>query len=284
MCSFLETLFVEFPGNMGCLRESPQAEKDRCYLNTNFIALEVLKLCNSSLVAPIQNLLNQYDSTLWDGKNRLRILLLKSIPLPPRKVTRVLLDTKTSTSNETIKIYVDYMVNDIEADWYNYADLIVLSALEKLRRNDFSGAASDRDLATRLWVGKGFGDKVYLETGLFETYKLSLYYFLARARRNIDYIAQWIESNIDSFIVSGGVITHYNNNLIPTGDPNVESTAITALAFHSTYPVMFPVFTARAFEDPLKPLAQLINSTVNLVAALGMINIFVINVERQKKR
>ncbi len=34
----------------------------------------------------------------------------------------------------------------------------------------------------------------------------------------------------------GGIVTHYTENLEPRGDPNIETTSVTVLAFYSDYP------------------------------------------------
>lgn len=126
MCFFLESLFVDFGDGTGCLRESPNVEKDRCYLNTNFIALEVLRMCNSAKVSAIEAFLSRYDSKLYDDGNRLRILLFKDIQLPPQSINRQLLGSKTTPTGETIYIYVDVMSGEERPDWFNYADALEL--------------------------------------------------------------------------------------------------------------------------------------------------------------
>ena len=265
MCSFLESLFVDFGDGTGCLRESPNVEKDRCYLNTNFIALEVLKMCNSAKVSAIEAFLSQYDSVLYDDKNRLRILLYKDIPLPPQSVTRQSLGSKTTINNETIYIYVDVLSGNVFEEWLDYADHIILVALQELKNENFEWAWRYRGYAQRMWVQIGFADKPYYNSGLFETYKLSLYYYLMRTLRYRDDIVAWIENNIDKFINNGGVITHYDNNLTPQGDPNVESTTITALAFYSDYPDRFPLYIRGSYVSPWKPL----ETAITVIAGFG---------------
>jgi len=264
MCRFLESLFVEFGDGTGCLRESPNIEKDRCYLNTNFIALEVLRMCNSSIVPNIEAFLSQYDKTLYDDKNRFRILLFKNIPLPPQNVTKQSLGSKTATTGDTINIYVDFLSGSVVSDWLDYADQVILAALQELKNEDFEWAWRYRGYAQRMWSGKGFGDIAYYQSSRYDTYKLSLYYYLMLALRYRDDIVAWIEDNIDAFISNGGVITNYDNTLTPIGDPNVETTAITALAFFSDYPNRFPLYIRGSYVSPLTPLEDVASAVVGL--------------------
>ena len=88
-----------------------------------------------------------------------------------------------------------------------------------------------REHVKEMLLGTGFGDIAYSKGKLFETYKPSLYYFLMRALGQRDKIVEWIEDNIDRFIVNGGVVTRYNSDLTPMGDPNVETTVIIQRSF-----------------------------------------------------
>lgn len=269
MCRFLESLVVDFGDGTACLRESPSIEKDRCYLNTNYLALEVLRLCNSSVVPKLESFLAQYDNVLYDDKNRLRILLFKDIPLPPRSVVRVFLGIKTSITGEIISIYADILSDNVFSDWQYYADQLMLASLQELKNGNYECAWKYRNRAEKMWEDIGFEDKVYHDIGLYETYKLSLYYFLMRALGHRDHIAVWIENNIDKFISNGGVVTHYDNSFTPHGDPNIETTVITVLAFYSDYPSKFLLHTGKPYISPWKPLEKI--AIVIASFAMGLI-------------
>ncbi|MEM0027601.1 MAG: hypothetical protein QXT53_06265 [Ignisphaera sp.] len=241
MCLFLESLFVDFGNGMGCLRESPKVEADVCYLNTNWLAVEVLRMCGSRIAPMVEAFLSHYNTTLYDDGNRLRILLFKDISVPPQTVSRLSLGSKKAVTGEAIYIYADVVSGSVLPDWLDYADLAILASLQELKNKNLEQIQRYKEHVKGMWLGIGFGDIAYSKSGLFETYKLSLYYFLMRALGQRDEIVEWIEDNINRFIVDGGVVTHYNGDLTPRGDPNVETTAITALALFSNYPEKFSI-------------------------------------------
>jgi len=154
ICRFLESLYIDFGDGIGCLRESPNVERDRCYTNTNFIALAVLKMCNSSIVPNIEAFLNKYNHR-YGG--RFEIMLLHDIPFPPRAVQRLKLDTKV-IGNETITIYADIPSNPTLSDWDRYADMLMLAALQLLKNGDVEKAREYIEEVKKMWSGKGFAD------------------------------------------------------------------------------------------------------------------------------
>jgi len=238
ICRFLEGLYIDFGDGTGCLRESPNVEKDRCYTNTNFITLAVLRMCNSSIVPRIEAFLDKYDNQ-YGG--RFEVMLLHDIPYPPRAVQRLELDKKT-VNNETITIYADIPSNTTLPDWDRYADMLMLAALQLLKNGDIEKAREYIEEVKKIWSGRGFVDKAYNATGVYDTYKLSLYYFISKAIGEKDDIAIWIENNIHRFIKNGGVITNYDNDLNPAGDPNIETTAVTAIALYTNYSNAFQLY------------------------------------------
>lgn len=266
MCFFLESLFVDFGDGTGCLRESPKVEVNVCYLNTNWLALEVLRMCGSKVVPMVEAFLLRYNATLYDSGNRFRILLFKDISIPPHAVSRLLLGSRMATTGEAIYIYADVVSGAVLPDWLDYADLVMLASLQELKNGNLEQAQKYRERVKEMWLGTGFGDAAYNSSGLFETYKLSLYYFLMKALGQRDEVVEWIENNIDRFVVNGGVVTHYDTNLTPRGDPNVETTVITALAFFSNYPEKFSPRKANYSSTALVPVSLRIGATAALLA------------------
>ena len=235
LCYFLESLYIELETGMGCLRESPKVESNVCYTNTNYLALQALKLCGSSLVKPIRRFLKKYDH---ERSGRFEVLWLEPIPYPPHYVKTITLNC-VETSRECIEVKAS-LPGGFLPDWSDYADLLMLAALEKLRRGDKSRAIALRNRVLSMWDGKGFADKVYMKGKLYETYKLSLYYFLARALKLEDGVYRKIPKIIGKMVSrEGGIRTHYDVDLKPGGDPNVETTSVTILAFYSSYPEGF---------------------------------------------
>ena len=237
LCSFLESLFVELEPGVGCLRESPRVEANVCYTNTNYLALRALRVCGSRLAEPIERFLERYDHA---GGGRFEVLWLEPIPYPPQAVKTLVLD-KLEVDGNVIEVRADVPCGESLPDWGEYADLLMLAALEKLRRGDRGAALALRNRVLDMWDGIGFADRAYKETRLYETYKLSLYHFLARALRVEDEVSRTIPSIVEKMVTGeGGVVTHYTESLEPKGDPNVETTSVTILAFYSDYPERFP--------------------------------------------
>ncbi|ADM28673.1 hypothetical protein Igag_1879 [Ignisphaera aggregans DSM 17230] len=247
ICRFLEGLYIDFGDGTGCLRESPNIERDRCYTNTNSIALAILKMCNSSIVPKIEAFLNEYNH---EYGGRFEVMLLHDIPYPPRAVERLTLDKKT-VDNETITIYADIPSNTTLPDWNRYADMLMLAALQLLKNGDIEKARGYIEEVKKMWSGKGFADKAYNATDIYDTYKLSLYYFISKTMGEKDDIAIWIENNIHRFIKNGGVITSYDNDLNLVGDPNIETTAVTAIALYTNYPNAFQLYTKKQALPPI---------------------------------
>ncbi len=240
MCSFLESLYIELVPGMGCLPESPRIEANVCYTNTNYVAYHALQLCGSKLVTPISNFLEKYG---YKSGGRFEVFWLEPIPYPPRPVKTFVLD-RVKVNDKVVVIKADVPSGEPLPDWYMYADLLMLAALEMLRRGNRTRAISYRGHVLSMWDGRGFADKVYVKTRLYEMYKLSLYYFLARALRTKDEICKLIPGIVEKMTtVNGGIVTHYTNSFKPVGDPNVETTSITILALYSNYPDMFPFNT-----------------------------------------
>jgi len=92
--------------------------------------------------------------------------------------------------------------------------------------------------------------KAYNATHVYDTYKLSLYYFISKAMGEKDDIAIWIENNIHRLIENGGVVTNYDNDLNPVGDPNIETTAVTAIALYTNYPNILQLHTKKQENIP----------------------------------
>ena len=237
MCGFLESLYRGLGSGVGCLVESPRVERNRCYVNTNLLGARALRVCGSPLAGRVEAFAKRFQGLRFC---RYRVLWREPIPYPPRVAKRVGLGTVRSTTGEQLLVLADTCGPTLP-DWRSYADLLALGALEKLRQRDYPAAWSLHKRLLRMWSGKGFRDRAYTATGLYEAYKLALYYFLARALRENNHATNWIRANICQLTRrDGGVATHYDERLTRRGDANLETTALTILALHSNYPDKFP--------------------------------------------
>jgi len=82
--------------------------------------------------------------------------------------------------------------SSILEDWYEYADLLVYHALDKLLEGSRSEAEASFINLTRMWDGNGFRDKAF--NGVYTVYKCSLFIYLYRA---LDYTGSSIIHDYD---------------------------------------------------------------------------------------
>lgn len=269
---FLESLYIDLGNGMGALKESPTIEATTIYTNTNYIALKLLEKANSQYTDEITAFLNHYDHEHY---NRADILVDPAAgKLPITTNETISLDT-IDINGTTYTIKTEQPTNNPYSQPYFYADISTYTALIYLWKKDFRNALAWREATAKLWDGKGFRDLAFNKTRLYETYKLGLYYFLMRALRLKDHITIWIEQHIDDFKDdTGGYITHYTEDLTPTGDPNVETTTIIGLAFLTDYPLEFPEYIPTPPKDektPTKELTEALETALPPIITIGVI-------------
>lgn len=240
---FLESQYVS---GIGLLRAATTAYPDNITVyiaNDNVIAVRALAVLGSPLASEILTKLNNEYGGGWN--NKIDILLGKDIP-----------DTFYSSHNELVKEVNGYRIvyeklnysSPIE-DWYNYADLLVYHALDRLLWGSRPEAEKSFINLSKLWDGYGFQDKAYNATGVYAVYKLGLFIYLYRAleaagseivnnyRYIYDKCIEIIAMAQDP--VYGGIHTDYrvrNGEIIIQGDMNTETTSIVVLALYSNYP------------------------------------------------
>ncbi len=135
------------------------------------------------------------------------------------------------TSSAFIKTTTNYGSEDCTTE--NYADTILLRALQLHRLGNATGAAAVYNLASADFDGKGFADKAFNGT-LYQTYKLALFVYTSSCLG---------DTNGESYATAtrllfsmqdnstGGFYTVYNASLSPRGTSvNTETTALAALA------------------------------------------------------
>jgi len=214
--------------------------------NDNLLASRVLPIIG--LYDLGKEVLTRLNNDYHGGYNgRIEVLFGMDIP-----------DTFYTTYKEFLGDYqvngTDYQVywektntSSILEDWYEYTDLLVYHALDKL----LAGSRSEAELSfinlTKMWDGYGFRDKAF--NGVYAVYKCSLFIYLYKA---LDYAGSTIIHDYDGIYykcldivrnaqdpVYGGIHTDYivrNGDIVITGDMNIETTSITVLALCSDYP------------------------------------------------
>ena len=148
-------------------------------------------------------------------------------------------------------------LSSVLEDWYEYADLLVYHALDRLLEGSRSEAEASFINLTRMWDGYGFRDKAF--NGLYAVYKCSLFIYLYRA---LDYTGSSIIHGYDDIYykcldtvgkaqdpVHGGIHTDYivrDGDIVIAGDMNMETTSISILALYSNYPLIIGVKAGRS--------------------------------------
>jgi len=238
----------QYIDSIGLLRAAVTAYPDNVTVyiaNDNALASRALAVLGDyELSSKILTKLNNEYGGGWNGK--VDILLGKDIP-----------DTFYGDYKEYIGEVNGYIIRYEKLnysrpihDWYNYADLLVYHALDRL----LWGSRPEAELAflnlTRMWDGYGFYDRPANESGEYEVYKCALFIYLYRAleaagsevirdyKHIYDKCLEVIAKAQDP--VLGGIHTHYrvvDGEIEIIGDVNVETTSIVVLSIYSNYPV-----------------------------------------------
>ena len=114
-----------------------------------------------------------------------------------------------STNGEQLLVPAD-TCDPALPDWRSYTDLLVLGALEKLRQHSYPRRGGFMKDCSGCGAVPGSATRPYTATGLYEAYKLALYYFPARALRENNHVTNWIRANICRLTRRDGVTTHYD--------------------------------------------------------------------------
>lgn len=113
------------------------------------------------------------------------------------------------------------------ADWQEYADRLLLAAINARNAGDKARERELVTLAKRMWNGKGLTDKVHQSHGYYETYKTALYYYVTGepAAHRVLLSLQERGRNSNRY---GGVYTEYGEDgkPLPHTDVNVETTSV----------------------------------------------------------
>ncbi|MEM4537409.1 MAG: hypothetical protein QXP68_01475 [Thermosphaera sp.] len=245
MLQFLRSQYVE---EVGLLRASTVSYPDNITIyiaNDNLLASRALAvLGDRELSSKILSKLNNEYSGGFNGK----VEILFGVDIPD-----VFYTARYEYIGEVngYRIIYEKPGDHVIDDWYEYADLLVYRALDRLLRGSRSHAELLLMNLTMMWDGYGFRDKAFNATGVYATYKCALFIYLYRAldsagsdvvkdySRIRDKCLEIIALSQDE--ATGGIRTDYrviDGRIIPEGDVNVETTSITVLALFSGYPLI----------------------------------------------
>jgi hypothetical protein len=159
-----------------------------------------------------------------------------------RSVYGVILGKDTSflapvNRNITDKIWYTDFAGDAKLQCADYADIAFLKTIHYYKLGDYEKSTECYLAGQRMFDGEGFKDKAYAEDGDgYSTYKIALWMIAADLARGNeeDAISKATEILGKMQAVTGGVYTHYRSGLVPDGQTNVETTALTVIAFDTS--------------------------------------------------
>jgi hypothetical protein len=223
ICNFIASLYVELTPSYGCVRESPVVENSTCYTSTNLLAEYVLRnLCNNKVLADkVRAFLNTYPADFYDYY---QILFSKQFSLPFTTVEHVNVATINGITIKHVK-----RTDKVMYDYDQYANLVALKALYHVMHGQSENAVAELSKLNSLFDGRGFKDKAYQASQIYETYKLALaviaYKSLGKTSEAEGYSK--VLYSIKPFT------TLYTANYTGVGDLNLETACLTAIALYS---------------------------------------------------
>jgi len=212
---FLEGLFDP---SLGLLPEYPGHQTYWLY-HDNYLAANLLEKSHPDISRRIRASISGFGVY---GSGKIEIVFGEVLnPLPFRGYELI----KVATVGDKV-VGTERVTEGVAKGWRRYADLLLLASMAQ------SGRAARKDFfaAEDMWNGAGFLDVVARHTGVFATYKLSLYLIAAR-RLRIPSIPEVLPCLCAMQNSEGGWITDYKNNpTSPVGFANVETTCLALLA------------------------------------------------------
>jgi len=235
MRAFLESQYVP---EANLLRASISSSPDNGTIwiaNDNLLAVRALKLLGSPLWKNVSESLAGYNVSF---NGRIDPLLGKPLDGFFCPEVRTLGSVYSEKFNATFTLKLEVANQScVMPDWNSYADLVVYGALSNFLRKKKSEALHLYSILPSMWDGNGFRDKAF--SGTYQSYKCALFVYLHRALeepeegRNVYIRCLEILSTLQS--ESGGIITGYTvekGRIIPIGDPNTETTAMTVIGLY----------------------------------------------------
>jgi hypothetical protein len=237
--SYLEN---SYNSTLGLCYEHPGAKNVYWLSHDNVLASCVLQNHNREIannisltlgkLSVLYGLAKHPSGMLEDG--RIDILMGQSNSVPPKMVSTFVLAEDYYGSQLKTEVSLDESFDDFE----NYTDLLVYASLVEWRKGNYSRSNDYFLEANRTWDGIGFRDKAFDESvrtrgqGSYETYKLGLFYLLAKTiGKEVSFEQELVQRVWKCQDENGGFRTHYYENGFPEDSyTNTETTSIILLA------------------------------------------------------
>lgn len=271
--SYIES---QYNPSLGLVRENEQIEKYWLW-SDNELAARVLADHNADLSANITDSISVYrEKYLVEFRTAYGVLLDKDAssflsPLNKNVVGDVW--------------YTDFAGTD-ELQCSDYADIAFLKAIYYQKIGNYSASLQCQVAGEKMFDGTGFRDKAFSADGnRYSTYKIALWkiahdFVRAGAGGDVDVIlSQILQKMQDSD--TGGVYTHYTQDLLPNSQANVETTALTIMAATSqpsSHPNLEQGIMERRLVGQEPPMLKDVNGNELSVARVGQLAMLSITV------
>jgi len=275
-CGFLRTLYNS---TLGLVRET--SDSTRYHIaSDNLLAQKALRPCDTSMATSIETSIGQYCGNCYNGMHE--AFLGREITLPIHTANVM---TIANTTTHTILWEVHNGTSTLSP--FDYADVAVYTALERIRRGNQTGTSEMIENVNALFNGQGLVDEPYQngppgELGIYQTYKLALYIHLQSKQYGV--YPGLVERLLRMQGPEGGFHTGYEKRETYAGtDMNAETTSMAIIVLDQLATQQAPRFPFPFY--PVAILGQiLLYIAIAIIAGTAVVLGFVFWEERRKKR
>ncbi|MEW6604170.1 MAG: hypothetical protein AB1351_05720 [Thermoproteota archaeon] len=258
---------LQYNASLGLVRENEQIERYWLW-SDNELAARVLADYDTDLSANITNSISVYrEKYLVEFRTAYGILLDKDASF-------------LSPLNKNIfgnVWYTDFAGTD-ELQCSDYADIAFLKAIYYQKIGNYTASLQCQVAGEMMFDGVGFRDKAFHSDGnRYSTYKIALWKiahdFVRAGDEDIDVILYRILKKMQDSD-TGGVYTHYTQDLIPDSQTNVETTALAIMAATSqpsSHPNPAQGIRERGFTGQTRPVLKDMSGNELSAARVGQL-------------
>jgi hypothetical protein len=228
-------LLASYDSALGLVRESPNANPNVYWLySDNYLASLALKEAEPDIASTIVQAIDGYQ---FRPSVRWKALGGQSVPddlFAMGTVPAVIM----AQGGKEVRSEIPSALLHME-DWQEYADRLLLAAINASNRGDKKEARSLFEKAQGMFDGSGFADRAFRERSYYDTYKLALYLIAAKKagvqipeRQRVVGLLLFLQENGPVSNRYGGVYTGYDGDGRPPphSDTNTETTSLALLA------------------------------------------------------
>lgn len=228
-------LLASYDVTLGLVRESPNANPNVYWLySDNYLASLALREMEPEVAKAITEAIDGYQ---FRPSERWKVLGGQAVP-DDLFAMGTIPAAITVKEGKEIRSEIPSPLFHME-DWQEYADRLLLAAVNASNRGDKKEARSLFEKAQGMFDGSGFADRAFRERGYYDTYKLSLYLIAAKKagvqipeRQRVMSLILSLQEKDPASNRYGGVYTGYDGDgkPLPHSDTNTETTSLALLA------------------------------------------------------